>query len=215
MPAWRRLYDEGLALLHAQQEEVDTARPILERALDLAGADGRTRAMILQTMAEMAVREGRTDEALGLLDQTESLAPGEPSIMHARAEALGGIWRWNEAVGPLREAALASPLDDKLWSHLAVAYGSAGQPDDALQAARHALALAPRDADGLRVQALALDHLVASPEDVAAARDAYARWRPPDDAPAVKSACSRQFPWCALERLPVHVHAMRAIPRRL
>jgi tetratricopeptide (TPR) repeat protein len=215
MPAWRRLYDEGLALLHAQQEEVDTARPILERALDLAGADDRTRAMILQTTAEMAVHEGRTDEALALLDQAESLAPGEPSIVHARAEALGGIWRWNEAAVPLRAAALASPLDDKVWSHLAVAYGSADQPADALEAARHALALAPRDADALRVQALALDRLGASPEDVAAARDAYARWRPPDDAPAVKSACSRQFPWCALERLPVHVHAMHAIPRRL
>jgi tetratricopeptide (TPR) repeat protein len=215
MPAWRRLYDEGLALLHAQQEEVDTARPILERALDLAGVDQRTRAMILQTMAEMAIREGRTDEALALLDQTESLAPGEPSIPHARAEALGGIWRWKEAAVPLRDAALASPLDDKLWSHLAVADGSADQPDDALEAARHALALAPRDADALRVQALALDRLGASPEDVAAARDAYARWRPPDEAPAVKSACSRQFPWCALERLPVHVHAMHAISRRL
>lgn len=215
MPAWRRLYDEGLALLHAQQEEVDTARPVLERALDLAGSDERPRAMILQTMAEMAVREGRTDEALRLLDQAEPLAPGEPAIVHARAEALGGIWRWKEAAPPLREAALASPLDDKLWSHLAVAYGSADEPVEALDAARHALALAPRDADALRVQALALDRLGAPAEDAAAARDAYARWRPPDDAPAVKSACSRQLPWCALERLPVHVHAMHAIPRRL
>ena len=215
MPSWRRLYDEGLALLHAQQEEVETARPILERALDLAGADGNTRAMILQTMAEMAVREGRTDEAMGLLDQAESMAPGEPSVLHARGEALGGIWRWADAAVPLRAAALASPLDDKLWSHLAVAYGSADQPGEALEAARHALALAPRDSDALRVQALALDRLGASPEDVTAARDAYARWRPPDDAPAVKSSCSRQFPWCALERLPVHVHAMHAISRRL
>ncbi len=215
MPAWRRLYDEGLALLHAQQEEVDTARPILERALALSDGGDRIRAMILQTMAEMAVREGRTDEALGLLDQAESLAPGEPSVVHARAEALGGIWRWKDAAVPLRQAALASPLDDKLWSHLAVAYGSADQPADALDAARHALALAPRDADALRVQALALDRLGASPDVVTAARDAYALWRPPDDAPAVKSACSRQLPWCALERLPVHVHAMHAIPRRL
>lgn len=216
MPAWRRLYDEGIALLHAQQEAVDDARPVLERALLLAGgADDRTRAMILQTTAEMSVREGRTDEALAWLDQAESLAPGEPSIVHARAEALGGVWRWREAAVPLREAALASPLDDKLWSHLAVAYGSADQPDEALEAARRALALTPRDADALRVQALALDRVGAPPEDVAAARDAYARWRPPDDAPGVKSACSSQLPWCALERLPVHVHAMHAIQRRL
>ena len=46
---------------------------------------------------------------------------------------------------------------------------------------------------------------VSEPEPGAAAA-------PPDDAPAVKNGCSRQFPWCALERLPVHVHPMRTIP---
>jgi tetratricopeptide (TPR) repeat protein len=212
LPAWRRLYDHGLGLLHALQEDVDAARPSLERALDLVppGAD-RERAAIVHALAEVAIREGRTDEALQRLDEAETLAPGHPAVPHARGEALGNVWRWREAVAPLRAAAAASPLDDVLWSHLAVAQGSADDPAAAIEASSHGLALAPRDADMLRVQALALERLGAPPDDVARAREAFAAWRPPDDAPAIKNGCSRQFPWCALERLPVHVHVLQAV----
>jgi hypothetical protein len=213
MPTWRRLYDHGLGMLHALQEDVESARPSLERALEVLppGAE-RERAMVLDALAEVSIREGRTDEALRRLDEAQALLPDHPAIPHARGAALGNVWRWEQATAPLREAALASPLDDVLWSHLAVAYGSADEPRAALDATTHGLALTPRDADMLRVQALALERLGAPPEDVARARDAFARWRPPDDAPAVKNGCSRQFPWCALERLPVHVHPMRTIP---
>ena len=213
MPTWRRLYDHGLGMLHALQEDVESARPSLERALEVLppGAE-RERAMVLDALAEVSIREGRTDEALRRLDEAAALLSDHPAIPHARGAALGNVWRWKEATAPLREAALASPLDDVLWSHLAVAYGSADEPRAALDATTHGLALTPRDADMLRVQALALERLGASPEDVARARDAFARWRPPDDAPAVKNGCSGQFPWCALERLAVHVHPMRTIP---
>lgn len=206
--AWRRLYDDGLGLLHAQQEVVDDARTSLERALALAGDEPGPRTIVLHTLAEMSVREGRTDEALQLLGEAAALQPWQPAIAHGRAEALGGVWRWKEAAPWLREAALASPLDDAVWSHLAVAYGSADEPALALDAARHGLALSPRDADMLRVQALALERLGAPADEVALARDAFARWRSPDDAPAIKSACSNRNPTCALERLPVHVHVM-------
>jgi tetratricopeptide (TPR) repeat protein len=210
LPGWRRLYDDGLGLLHALQEDVDSARPALDRALELAPAgDDRARAMVLHAMAEVAVREGRTDEAMERLDQAERLAPDEPAIPHARGEALAGVWRWREATAPLERAAAASPLDDLLWAHLAVAYGSADEPRAVLDAAAHGLALAPRDADMLRVQALALERLGAPADDVVRARDAFARWRSPDDAPGFKSACGNRFAWCALERVPVHVHALR------
>jgi hypothetical protein len=213
LPAWRRLYDHGLGMLRALQEDVQSARPSLERALELIPRAGeRERAMVLEALAEVSIREGRTDEALQRLDEAEALLPGHPAIPHARGAALGNVWRWKEATSPLQEAALATPLDDALWSHLAVAYGSADEPRAALDATTHGLALSPRDADMLRVQALALERLGASAEDVARARDAFARWRPPDDAPAIKNGCSRQFSWCALERLPVHVHPMRSVP---
>ncbi|HEX3344025.1 MAG TPA: multiheme c-type cytochrome [Polyangiaceae bacterium] len=211
MPAWRRLYDHGLGMLHALQEDVESARPSLERALEvLPTGSERERAMVFDALAEVSIREGRTDEALRRLDEAAALLPDHPALAHARGAALGNVWRWKEATSPLREAALVSPLDDTLWSHVAVAYGSADEPGAALDATTHGLALSPRDADMLRVQALALQRLGASPEDVARAREAFARWRPPDDAPAIKNGCSRQLPWCALERLPVHVHPMRS-----
>jgi tetratricopeptide (TPR) repeat protein len=211
-PGWRRLFDHALGLVRAQQEEVDSARASLAQALDEAPAgDGRVRASILGALAQVAMREGRTEEAEQRLAEAEELVPGHSAIPHARGQALGDVWRWGEATAPLAEAASASPLDDTLWAHLAIAYGSAGQPQGALDAAARGLALAPRDADMLRVQALALERLGAPAEVVASARDAFARWRTPDNAPAIKNGCAKQYAWCALERLPVHVHAMRAV----
>jgi tetratricopeptide (TPR) repeat protein len=211
LPDWRRLFDHGLGLLHALQEDIDGARASLQRAAELL-PPGSTleRAMVSHALAQVAAREGRTDESLQLLDEVEQLAPGHPATARARGDALAGVWRWKEAEAPLRETAEASPLDDSAWSHLAVAYGSAGDPSEALDATRRGLALAPRDWDMLRVQALALEHLGAPPAMTEQARDAFARWTPPDDAPAIKNACSRAFDWCALERIPVHVHVLRA-----
>jgi hypothetical protein len=221
IPSWRRLYDRGLGLLHAQQEAVDSARASLERALEhvpaTPGLDGdvdgdRVRAVILGALAQAAVREGRTDDALGLLEDAQRFAPDHPAIAHLRGQALADVWRWGEATRPLEAAALASPRDDTLWAHLAVAYGSAGEPSRALEAAAHALELAPREADALRVQALALERLGAPAETVTHARSAFDRWRPPDDAPAIKNRCAKRSSSCALERLPVHVHDVRAVP---
>jgi tetratricopeptide (TPR) repeat protein len=98
MPSWRRLYDHGLGLLSALQEDVDSARASLERALELAppGAD-RPRAMIAHALAQVAIREGRTEEALLHLDEAERLAGGHPAIAHARGQLLGDVWRWAES----------------------------------------------------------------------------------------------------------------------
>jgi len=210
MPAWRRLYDHGLSMLHALQEDVDSARPSLEQALGMLAPDqSRERAMVLYAMAQVAIREGRTGEAAQRLDEAADAAADHPAIARARGDALASVWRWKEATGPLARAALATPKDDALLSRLSVAYGSADEPRNALDATARGLALAPRDADMLRVQALALERLGAPAEDVARAREALARWRSPDDAPRLKNACGTRFAWCALERVPVHVHALR------
>jgi hypothetical protein len=213
MPPWRRLFDHGLGLLSALQEDLESARLSLNRAWELAPLDAiRPRAMIVHALAVLAAREGRTDEALRYLDEAERLAGYEPAILSTRGQVLGNVWRWGEAIGPLERAANASPLDDALWSHLAIARASAGDPRAALEAAVRGLELAPRDADMLRVQALALERIAAPADDVSRAQAAFGLWRPPDDAPAMKQACSARFAWCALERLPAHVHEMRTAP---
>jgi tetratricopeptide (TPR) repeat protein len=211
MPLWRRLYDHALGLSHAQQEDVDDARASLDAALEALppGAD-RERAMVLELGAEIATREGRTGEALDRLADAGRLLPDHPALARGAAEALGAIWRWRDAMAPMLRAAAAAPLDDTLWARLAIACGSADDPRAALTAAKHGLELSPRDADLLRVQALALERLGAEPREVDRARTAFAAWRPPDEAPAIKNACASRQDWCALERIPVHVHAMVA-----
>ena len=125
-----------------------------------------------------------------------------------RATALEQVWRWKEAIEPLRVSARAAPRDDGIATRLAVALGSDGDDSEALEEAQKGLLLSPRDADLLRVQALAVRALgIEDPGDQA--ETAYLARRPPDDAPAIRSACSANVPGCDLERLGVHVHVMR------
>jgi hypothetical protein len=212
LPDWRRLYDHALGLSHALQEDVDDARDSLAAALDraslLPGGGARERAEVLQLWADIATREGRTDEALARLADAERAFPGQPAVARATADALAGVWRWHDAMAPMESAARASPLDDALWARLAVACGSADDPQAALSAALHGLSLNPRDGDLLRVQSLALERMGAPPPMAEAARAAFATWHAPDGAPAVKNACAARYPWCALERIPVHEHRM-------
>ncbi len=210
LPPWQRLYDHGLGLLHGVQEDIDDARPSLERALELAPpGDDRARAMVFFLLGQVAIREGLTGEAMARLADAEALAPGEPSIARARGQALADVWDWKGAVAPLQLASLGAPLDDGLLSQLAVALGSADAPAAALDAATRGLELSPRDADMLRVQAASVEALGRPLGDVSAAHGAFDRWHPPDDAPRLKNKCSQRFDWCALERLPMHVHVMR------
>ena len=122
------------------------------------------------------------------------------------------MWRWDDAAAPLGECTPAAPNDSSAWSRFAIASGSRGDAEGALDAAAHGLALAPGDADMLRVQALALERLGGAMNDVSAAKDAYVTYKGPDDAPRIRAACAKRIAGCGLERIPVHVHAMRRAP---
>jgi tetratricopeptide (TPR) repeat protein len=209
-PVWRRLVDHAYGLSHALQERLDEARPSLDRALAEVNAHGspRDRAEVLAALARLEAHEGRTADALARLDQAAALLPGHPALAALRGDALSLVWRWAEAVPPLDEAARAAPRDDSAWARLAIALGSRGGDDDAaLAAVRAGLAIQPRDADLLRVGALALGAM--GDPRAPAALAAYDTFRPADAIPRVKAACSAKIPGCALERNPVHVHRMR------
>jgi tetratricopeptide (TPR) repeat protein len=165
--------------------------------------------MAQAALADLEARRGATQAALALADRAAESVPGHPALARIRADALAHAWRLDEAATSLRDAALASVHDDATWSHLAVLFGSGGRAGEALTAAERALALQPRDPDALRVQALALARLGAPHAAQERAEHAYVERRLPDEAPALRAACSRNVPNCALERLPVHVHTMR------
>jgi tetratricopeptide (TPR) repeat protein len=210
-PAWRRLFEHGLAEQHEVEERLEEGRPSLEKALALVEAEGTEseRAMTLFALAWLPAHEGRVADALERVDEAERLAPGHPALEALRGAALEQVWRWGEALGPLRAAVEAAPRDDRAAARLAIALGSAGSDAPALAAARRGLYLAPRDPDLLRVQALSLLALGAPAADADAAEQAYLSCRPADDAPSIRSACAARDAGCALERLPVHVHVMR------
>jgi hypothetical protein len=209
-PTWRRLYDHALGLQHAVQERIDEARPSLDKARAEVDARGtpRERAMVHWALGWLEAHEGRTEDALSEADRAAALLPGHPAIAALRGDALALVWRWAEAVPPLDEAAKGAPRDDAAWGRLAVALGSRGGDDRAtLGAALTGLALQPRDADLLRVEALAL--LALRDRQSPAAEAAYDTYRPADAIPAVRARCSMKVRGCAIERSPVHAHRMR------
>lgn len=205
---FQRAYDYALGLSHVLQERLDEGRAVIAFA-QRAAQTPKERAMAKALLALLAARQGRPEEALSLADDAEVDAPGHPFLLRVRGEALAQVWRFGDAAPWLDAAARRAPLDDTGWSRLAVVLGSANRPSAALEAARSALVLFPRDADALRVQSLSLDALGAPQPECEAARAAFLERRLPDDGPAIKGKCSAKVPGCALERDPVHVHLMK------
>lgn len=205
-PSFERAYAYGMGLSHALQEHLDDARIPLGAALAEARSP-RDRALALGMLANVAARQGRVDETFALAADAERAAKEAGldaiAMQRARADVLASTWRLTEAAPLYLDVARASPRDDAAWVSAAVTLAGAGDRRGALLAARTGLVLQPRDGDLLRVQALSL------PEPSAAAEAAFLERRPPDDAPAVRSRCSMGAPGCALERVPVHAHAMR------
>ena len=207
-PRWRRLYEHGMGLLGTVQEDLERPRASLLAALAAGVPGGRERAMINAALARVAGRQGRTQEALDYAAAAERDVPGSPQLARIRADALMRVWRWEEAVAPLQQATAKAPLNLDAWSALAMTLGSLGRDREALDAARRGLALAPRDPDCLRVQALALRALGSPDADRALA--AYDAFRPPDFVAHIRLACVAGNPECARERTPVHVHELAA-----
>ena len=203
--------DHGAAWSHALVEEIDRARPSFERAL--RALDGETsqparrmRATALLGLAGVAARQGRIAEMEQWLGAAEEVVPGEPAYSWLRGRALASVWRHEEAIPWLRVAAAGAPYDDRVWSALALASGSAGRHEEALVAAHEALALTPRAPDPLRTQALALRGLGRPDVELRRALDAYLEHRSPDHGPALRSRCAMDVAGFARERAPNHVH---------
>jgi hypothetical protein len=211
--AFARRFAYGLGLSHALQERLDDARAPLAAALELAQTP-RERAIAIGALAQLASKQGRTEETFLLADRADAAAKEAgmappPAMQRARAEVLTATWKLAEASPLLVDVASRSPRDDVAWAHAAVTLGGAGDSIAALDVARRGLALQPRDGDMLRVQALALAGLRADPRTLAATEAAFLVRRTPDAAPGIRGKCSAKVPGCANERVPVHVHAMR------
>jgi tetratricopeptide (TPR) repeat protein len=210
--SWEEMYEHGMALTSVVTERLDEPRAVLEAALAAAPADDTgnwARAAIQAQLGIVAGRQGRTEDALALLDEARKLLPADkqpPVLDFAAADALSRVWRWEEAEGFAERATEKAPLNTLAWVMLARARGSLHDDRGALEAARRGLAISPRDPDLLRSQAAALRGLDPTLADLALA--AYDRFRAPDGNSALRMACAASSARCAREREAGHAHEM-------
>jgi hypothetical protein len=214
-PAWERGYELGMALTSVVSERLEEPRQVLElarTATPTGDAGLRARAMIDVQLAWVAAKQGRAEDAVALIASVDSLItaqkwPRPPVISAVVVDALSRVWAWDRAVAPAQALAKAAPLNTQAWVMLARVLASTGDNRGALSAALSGLAIAPRDPDLLRSQAVALAAL-GSP-DAAAALTAFERFRTPDVAAEVRIACARSSELCGREREMGHTHQLK------
>jgi hypothetical protein len=195
-------YRRGLALSVSLQEYLDEAELAFSVASTVA-ATRETKGMALWGQAAIAGKRGQADRALSLLRAAEQHLGDGPALWKTRGDLYAQVWRWPVAAEAYRRASRLASNDLTVWQALAMAEASAGHPAEALEAAQAGLRLFPRDADCLRVQALALAQLGARPEVRDQSLAVALEWRTPDEGPSAKGRCSKRIVGCAERRNPV------------
>lgn len=213
--AWERSYEHGMGLIGVITERLDEPRQVLEHALSTIPETpdtARPRAMVMVQLGSVLGRQGRTDEAIAILEKARALlpAPQPPAIDAIAADALARVWRWEEAERYAEETTKKAPKNTAAWVMLARARGSMHDDAGALEAARAGLVWSPRDPDLLRSQATALAGLAGGENALAKqALAAFDRFRAPDEAAALRIACANNSERCTRERELGHVHVMK------
>jgi tetratricopeptide (TPR) repeat protein len=154
-------------------------------------------------------RMGRTDDAIVHLDRAEALLPDHPATSFTRGEVYAQVWRWAEAERAYTKAARLAPRDDRAWRALAIARGSMGDRQGALESAQMGLELNPRDPHLLRSQSIALAALDPGSARAIEAKRLWLRYRRDDEAPAFKAKCRDEAPDCQRERVPIFARPLR------
>ena len=201
---WQQHYTYGLGLLHHVQENINEAREAFGAAQQALGESGsaREQAMILQGLARVSSRQGRTKEAVDLFMQADALLPDHPSTYYGIGEAYMRVWGFDEASEAFEKAASLQP-DARTYQQWAIALGSARKPAEALRVAQLGLALESRNPHLLRSQMLAYRALEAPEEVQKQADEAFSIYKRDDRAPHVRDRCSATDAVCRAERTPI------------
>jgi tetratricopeptide (TPR) repeat protein len=207
---WEKQYEHGMALTSTVSERLEESRSVLDQALATA-PDGRSRAMVIVQLAQVASKQGRADDALALIAQARKLLPepGPPVLDAVEADALARVWRWEEAAMPAKRATEKAKANSQAWMLAARCFGSIADNEAALAAATTGLELSPRDPDLLRSQATALAAL--HRPEAPAALAAYDRFRSPDASAELRISCAVDSPRCSREREQGHTHLLQLV----
>lgn len=126
-------HDLAVAPRYARWEEIRgrpaEARSLLRVALDEAssrhGMPPSQLAWFRWRLGDLALRNGRLDEAEHELEEGLALAPGDHRLLDGLARVAAARGRWREAVG-LGERAIARVLDPATLGLLSLSYGMLG-----------------------------------------------------------------------------------------
>jgi tetratricopeptide (TPR) repeat protein len=131
----------------------------LTQALRIASCDSVAR----EQLAKLMVRQGRTDEALALIERLLNAEPQSRSVLILKAEALQAAERLDEGLSIILGLLTEHPNDADLWVIAGNQQRFSGHARDAIAAYRRALDLQP--GNGLAYWALAnLDALSEVPQ---------------------------------------------------
>jgi Flp pilus assembly protein TadD len=97
-------------------------------------------------VAALQLARGEPDQALRRLDPVVAARPEDPEARHLRGLAHLALRNYRSAVADLQFAARSLPNRSDVYTHLALALDGDRQRVPALEAAEHALRLAPHDA---------------------------------------------------------------------
>lgn len=120
----------------------DAALSTLQRLTDFTADD----APMLARMCDLTLRSGRFDATADLLDKALVRVEGEPSLVHAAAEARVRAGRIDDAISLLGSYAKAQ-AHPSIWSHQLGLLGRQGRYDDAYALARDWAQAQPHQAD--------------------------------------------------------------------
>jgi tetratricopeptide (TPR) repeat protein len=120
----------------------DDALAAYFRSLELDPAQ----AAVNLRVAALQLARREPDQALRRLDQVVELTPNDPEAHHLRGLTHLSLKHYPQAVADFQFAARRLPNRPDVFSHLALALDADHQRGLALQAAEHALRLAPNDA---------------------------------------------------------------------
>ena len=149
--------DFALALVEAGQPEEAIANYRKSLALDVSNAG------VHADLGAILVERGATQEGFEHLEQAVTLKPESAAVRDKYASALVRAGRFSDALAQLEKAIdIAGGRDWQAYDTMGAVYSKMGRPEDAIQAERHALDLAPAEdpqlARNLRARLAGYEH---------------------------------------------------------